>query len=133
MKVSVWNSTTGKHYSMFFNIFVLLQLFNEIHCRKLSCKEHNVFKDFFNNPMFVIILVITFATQFLMIKMGGKAVKTVPLSFEENLLCLLVGSLMLVTGYLSKIVLPEHITISLKGFEWGKRKVYWGKQEAEDE
>ena len=82
MRVSVWNIDTGKHYSIFFNIFVLLQLFNEIHCRKLSCKEMNVFKNFFNNPMFVVILVITFATQFLMIKVGGKSVKTVPLTFE---------------------------------------------------
>ena len=65
--------------------------------------------------MFVIILVITFATQFLMIKVGGKSVKTVPLTFEENCICLLVGSIMLVSGYLSKLVLPEHIKVSFQG------------------
>ena len=50
-----------------------------------------------------------------MIKVGGKSVKTVPLTFEENCICLLVGSIMLVSGYLSKLVLPEHIKVSFQG------------------
>ena len=33
---------------------------------------------------------------------------------------------MLVSGYLSKLVLPEHIKVGTKGIEWGSRKVYWG-------
>ena len=32
-----------KHYSIFFNVFVLLQVFNEINSRKLSPTELNVF------------------------------------------------------------------------------------------
>lgn len=31
-----WNNESGKHYSIFFNVFVLLQVFNEINCRKLK-------------------------------------------------------------------------------------------------
>lgn len=31
-----WNNETGKQYSIFFNTFVLLQVFNEINCRKLK-------------------------------------------------------------------------------------------------
>jgi len=33
---SSWNHLNGKHYSIFFNTFVLLQVFNEINCRKLK-------------------------------------------------------------------------------------------------
>lgn len=38
-----WNNETGKHYSIFFNVFVLLQVFNEINARKLKNSEYNVF------------------------------------------------------------------------------------------
>ena len=31
-----WNDETGKHYSIFFNVFVLLQIFNEVNARKLK-------------------------------------------------------------------------------------------------
>ena len=31
-----WNEQTGRHYSIFFNTFVMLQLFNEINSRKLK-------------------------------------------------------------------------------------------------
>jgi Ca2+ transporting ATPase len=34
--VKDWNEETGKHYSIFFNVFVLLQIFNEINARKLK-------------------------------------------------------------------------------------------------
>ncbi len=60
-----WNSESGKHYSMFFNVFVLLQIFNEVNARKLKCTELNVFKNFFNNPLFLVILVLTVAIQLL--------------------------------------------------------------------
>lgn len=33
---SQWNDETGRHYSIFFNTFVMLQLFNEINSRKLK-------------------------------------------------------------------------------------------------
>lgn len=41
--VSDWNEATGKHYSIFFNVFVLFQIFNEINARKLKPEEINVF------------------------------------------------------------------------------------------
>lgn len=41
--VTDWNDETGKHYSLFFNVFVLLQVFNEINARKLKSEETNVF------------------------------------------------------------------------------------------
>lgn len=41
--VKDWNDETGKHYSIFFNVFVLMQVFNEINARKLKSDEYNVF------------------------------------------------------------------------------------------
>lgn len=104
--VKDWNSETGKHYSIFFNVFVLLQIFNEINARKLKHSEVNVFENFFNNPMFIIILIGTIVIQITMIKFGGKSLKTVELSFTENILCLFLGSLSLLAGLFIKLVLP---------------------------
>ena len=50
---------TAVHYTLFFNIFVFLQVFNEINARKLKNTEVNVFEGFTNNPLFLIVLVGT--------------------------------------------------------------------------
>ena len=51
-----------------------MQLFNQINARKLEANEFNVFKNFFNNPLFFIIFIITLIVQTLMINFGGKAI-----------------------------------------------------------
>lgn len=131
--VKDWNDETGKHYSIFFNVFVLFQIFNEINARKLKHSEVNVFENFFNNPMFLIILVGTIVIQLTMIKYGGKSMKTVELSFSENILCLILGSSSLLAGLFIKLVLPENVIVCLQGVEYGNFKYYWAKVEEEKE
>ena len=131
--VKDWNDETGKHYSIFFNVFVLLQIFNEINARKLKHTEVNVFENFFNNPMFLIIIVSTIIIQLTMIKYGGKSMKTVELSFNENVLCLLLGSISLLSGLFVKLVFPENLIICLQGIEIGEFKYYWAKVTEEKE
>lgn len=133
ISVKDWNEETGKHYSIFFNVFVLLQIFNEINARKLKHDEINVFKNFFNNPLFVIIMVVTFIVQFSIIKLGGKSLKTVELSFEENLICLLLGSLSLFAGFVEKTILPDHLIVSPYGIEVSTWKFYWRKVPVEEQ
>jgi len=53
----VWNYANGQHYTIFFNIFVFLQIFNEINCRKLKKTEINVFEGFFENNFFIFVIV----------------------------------------------------------------------------
>lgn len=123
--VKDWNEETGKHYSIFFNVFVLLQIFNEINARKLKHEEINVFKNFFNNPLFVGILVLTFIVQLSIIKLGGKSLKTVELTLEENIICLLLGSLSLFAGFVEKTILPAHLIVCPYGIEINTWKFYW--------
>lgn len=66
-----WNLTNGKHFTMFFHIFVFLQVFNEINCRKLHSSELNVFEGFFSNWIFLSILVGTMVVQILLVQLGG--------------------------------------------------------------
>jgi Ca2+ transporting ATPase len=110
-----WNEETGKHYSIFFNVFVLLQIFNEINARKLKPTEYNVFENFFNNPMFLIIVVGTIIIQLTMVKYGGKSMKTVELSFAENLFCIVLGSFSLWGGLFVRVCLPANLIICLYG------------------
>ena len=124
-----WNEETGKHYSIFFNVFVLLQIFNEINARKLKPSEVNVFENFLNNPLFIVILVSTIVIQLTMVKYGGKSLKTVELSFNENLLCLLLASTSLLTGLFIKVVFPENLIICPSGVEIGEWKYYWKQPE----
>jgi Ca2+ transporting ATPase len=125
--VSDWNDETGKHYSIFFNVFVLLQVFNEINARKLKSDEYNVFEDFFNNKLFLIIVVCTIIIQLTMVKYGGQSLQTVELSFKENLLCLLLGSTSLLSCLAFKVLLPENLIICASGIEIGSFKYYWKK------
>lgn len=53
--------------------------------------------------------------------------KTVELSFHENLLCLLLGSSILISGLLIKIILPHNLIISKYGIEIGDYKKYWAE------
>ena len=109
IKNNDWNDRSGKHYSMFFNVFVLLQIFNEVNARKLKSTELNVFRNFFNNPLFLIILLLTFAIQMLCVELGGQSLKTVPLTQREHLICLGLGSLSIFTGFFFKLLVPASL------------------------
>ena len=93
----------------------------------------NVFENFFNNPMFLIILVGTIIIQLTMVKYGGKSLKTVELSFAENLFSILLGTFSLLAGLMIKIFLPERLIICMEGIEIGSFSYYWSKPSAAEE
>ncbi|KAG2226932.1 hypothetical protein INT45_010211 [Circinella minor] len=88
-----------------FNIFVFLQVFNEINCRRID-GSINVFKDMFNNWIFITIQVIVVLTQFLIVTFGGIAFKTTPLTPMQWLVTVLIGSLSLPVGTIIRL-LPD--------------------------
>ena len=104
---------------------MFLQLFNQINARKLERNEINVFKNFFNNPMFILILIATFLIQMFLARFGGEVVKTIPLTFLENVLCLIIGSSSLLFGFVIKTILPSRIHFSKDGAEIGFLRYYW--------
>jgi P-type Ca2+ transporter type 2B len=62
------------HYTLIFNSFVFMTLFNEINARKLK-GEFNVFKGITNNPLFLGILITTAGMQCLIVQYGSVAFK----------------------------------------------------------
>lgn len=59
------------HYTIIFQVFVFLQIFNLINARKIAEGELNVFTGFFNNKMFIIVMILTILIQILLVEVGG--------------------------------------------------------------
>ncbi|KAF5886380.1 plasma membrane calcium-transporting ATPase 1 isoform X3, partial [Clarias magur] len=80
----------SEHYTIVFNTFVLMQLFNEINARKIH-GERNVFEGIFNNPIFCSIVFGTFIIQIVIVQFGGKPFSCVGLSIDQWLWCVFLG------------------------------------------
>ena len=92
------------HYTMVFQMFVFMQLFNQINARKIEYGEYNVFEGFFNNFLFIFVTILTFVVQMVMVEIGGKAIKTYPLNTDQNIICLIFGSIELIWGLIIKFI-----------------------------
>ncbi|KRX10194.1 P-type ATPase, cytoplasmic domain N [Pseudocohnilembus persalinus] len=101
-----WTQENEQHYTIFFNIFVYMQVFNEINARKLNKEEKNVFSGFFINPFFLIVIIFTIFVQILLTTYGGLAAGCSDLTMHQHIVCLVIGASSLIVGYLIKL-LPE--------------------------
>ncbi|CAH8854419.1 unnamed protein product [Trichobilharzia szidati] len=86
-----------EHFTVIFNSFVMMTLFNEINARKIH-GQRNIFAGLMNNILFVIIWISTFLLQVVIIQFGGYAFSTCPLALEHWLWCLFFGIGTLIWG-----------------------------------
>ena len=56
----------SQHFTLVFNAFVLMTLFNEINARKIH-GERNVFEGIYKNPYFYVIWIICFIGHWLIV------------------------------------------------------------------
>ena len=105
----VWNNVNGYHFTIFFNIFVYMQVFNSINARKLQKDEYNVFSGILGNWLYLMIQGIIIVGQVILVTFGGRAVRTHPLTITQHCQCLLISSMTLVWGFLAKL-LPIDVT-----------------------
>lgn len=117
----MWNNVNGYHFTIFFNIFVYMQVFNSINARKLQKDEYNVFEGIFGNWLYLLIQGIIVLGQIILVTFGGRAVRTHPLSVAQHCQCLLISSLTLVWGFLAKL-LPIDVSEKVEDEE-DRRKV----------
>jgi len=78
------------HYTIIFNTFVWMQLFNEVNSRNLN-GEVNIFRGLNKNPIFIGILVSTSVLQVLMVEFGGKAMHVADGGLEAKYWGLSIG------------------------------------------
>ncbi|XP_071805419.1 plasma membrane calcium-transporting ATPase 3-like [Asterias amurensis] len=78
------------HFTIIFNTFVLMQVFNEINARKVH-GERNVFSGIHTNPTFLVIVIGTFGVQIILVEFGSIVFSTTGLSLDEWAWCFFLG------------------------------------------
>ncbi|KAM8972875.1 plasma membrane calcium-transporting ATPase 1 isoform 5-T5 [Pelodytes ibericus] len=89
----------SQHYTIVFNTFVMMQLFNEINARKIH-GERNVFEGIFNNVIFCSIVLGTFIIQIVIVQFGGKPFSCTELTVDQWLWSIFLGMGTLLWGQL---------------------------------
>uniref|UniRef100_A0A4W4GRW6 Calcium-transporting ATPase n=1 Tax=Electrophorus electricus TaxID=8005 RepID=A0A4W4GRW6_ELEEL len=96
----------SEHYTIIFNVFVMMQLFNEINARKIH-GERNVFEGVYRNPIFCSVVLGTFALQIIIVQFGGKPFSCTALTLDQWLWCIFIGVAELLWGQFISAV-PTH-------------------------
>ncbi|XP_052780334.1 plasma membrane calcium-transporting ATPase 2-like isoform X3 [Mya arenaria] len=111
-----------QHFTIIFNTFVMMTLFNEINARKIH-GQRNIFEGLQRNPIFIGIWIGTMIGQVVIVQVGGVAFYTKGLTLHQWLWCVFFGVGTLLWGQLITCVptskLPKHLCS-------------WGKGEPED-
>ncbi|XP_047540844.1 plasma membrane calcium-transporting ATPase 2 isoform X4 [Vanessa atalanta] len=110
------SSEPSQHFTIIFNTFVMMTLFNEINARKIH-GQRNVFQGLFTNPIFYSIWIGTAFSQVIIIQFGGMAFSTAALTIDQWLWCLFFGAGTLVWGQLVTTVPTRKIP---KKLSWGR-------------
>ncbi|KAJ8245299.1 hypothetical protein GJAV_G00269310 [Gymnothorax javanicus] len=120
----------SEHYTIVFNTFVMMQLFNEVNARKIH-GERNVFEGIFNNPIFCSIVLGTFIIQIVIVQFGGKPFSCVGLTVDQWLWCIFLGMGCLLWGQLISTIPTSRLKF-LKTAGHGTQKEEIPDEELED-
>ncbi|RKO94361.1 hypothetical protein BDK51DRAFT_40529 [Blyttiomyces helicus] len=72
--------------TLVFTTFILMQVTNEVMARQLN-GELNLFRNFFRNKLFLLILAVILIVQVLAIVFGGSFFDTVQMNWEDWVIC----------------------------------------------
>jgi Ca2+ transporting ATPase len=102
------SSGPSEHYTIVFNVFVFMQLFNEINCRRIH-DEWNVFEGIFNNPLYVGITILQVVLQLCIVEFGGRVFSCTSLNAWQWGLSVGLGFLSLPYGFLLRLIHSHHL------------------------
>jgi len=97
-----------QHFTVIFNAFVMMTLFNEINARKIH-GQRNVFEGLSKNYIFLGIWVTTFISQIILVEFGSLAFSTAGLSVDQWMWCLCCGVSALLWGQVVTTVPTEKL------------------------
>lgn len=92
--------------TMVFNVFVFMQVFNELNCRRID-DQLNILRGIAHDYLFLAIQAFVIVGQILIIQYGGLAFKTVPLSMDQWICTVAIGSLSIPAGILIRLLPPD--------------------------
>ncbi|XP_033168062.1 plasma membrane calcium-transporting ATPase 2 isoform X3 [Drosophila mauritiana] len=110
------NAGPTQHFTIIFNTFVMMTLFNEINARKIH-GQRNVIEGLLTNPIFYTIWIFTMISQVLIIQYGKMAFSTKALTLDQWLWCVFFGIGTLVWGQLITSVPTRKLP---KILSWGR-------------
>ncbi|KAK9305675.1 hypothetical protein QLX08_003438 [Tetragonisca angustula] len=105
-----------QHFTIIFNTFVMMTLFNEFNARKIH-GQRNVFQGIFTNPIFYSIWIATCLSQVVIIQYGKMAFSTKALTLEQWMWCLFFGVGTLLWGQVITTIPTRKIP---KILSWGR-------------
>lgn len=94
------------HYTILFNTFIYMQIFNEINCRMVGAKQFNVFHNLQRNWVFISIVAGTAVLQYFFVQHFGQLMRVAPLTDRQHAACMLWGVSTLLVSVLLKLT-PE--------------------------
>ncbi|XP_050411569.1 plasma membrane calcium-transporting ATPase 2 isoform X1 [Patella vulgata] len=84
------HAPSTQHFTIIFNSFVMMTLFNEVNARKIH-GQRNVVIGLQRNPVFVVIWIGTMISQIIIVQFGGIAFHTKGLTLEQWFWCIFLG------------------------------------------
>lgn len=100
-------TTPAEINSIFFAAFVLAAVWNGINCRAMDGRMPSFFR---GNPTFFVIMGLVVLAQVLIIQFGGEVFHTVPLSLYDWIKTGLFTALILVIGFLVRLLYRGYTT-----------------------
>jgi len=97
----------GIHFTILFNTFVFMQLFNMMNARIINPKSLNIFSHLFSNLYFPIVLLGAMCLQIAFVNYGGLSFQCAPLDSTQHSACILWGASTLVVSTALKLT-PAH-------------------------
>lgn len=94
---------TTEHYTLIFNAFVWMQIFNEVNSRKVN-EEMNVFENFFDNSTFSMVILLSAGFQVLMVEVFGDFAKTTGLTWQMWVGSIVIGFMSLPWGVVIRLI-----------------------------
>ncbi|RHY15750.1 hypothetical protein DYB35_005576 [Aphanomyces astaci] len=95
-------SDSSVHYTIIFNTFVFMQLFNELNCRKIH-DEINIFEGLLESAIFFNISIFQVVCQVIIVEFGGRPFSCLSLNVAQWMFCIGVGALSLPLGLLLRL------------------------------
>ncbi|XP_052678772.1 plasma membrane calcium-transporting ATPase 2-like isoform X3 [Crassostrea angulata] len=119
-----------QHFTIIFNSFVMMTLFNEVNARKIH-GQRNILEGLKRNPVFLGIWIGTFVAQIILVQFGGTVFSTKALTLDQWFWCVFLGVSTLLWGQIITTiptsVLPKRIC------SWGGKKQQEVEEDQEEE
>jgi hypothetical protein len=95
-----------QHYTILFNTFVMMNLFNQINCRKLGWSDMHLHEHLFNNKWFIFVIAGEFTMQWFIVEfpLFNTIFRTTHLRWSMHFTCWIFGAGSIIINLISKKV-----------------------------